>query len=209
MQLDDVTPRYALLGVGGPGAAAVLKTVYATVPAERMSKTDFEDGSLLCLGPDLFELAIDIDAAIDHWDRLAQIARPVGTQWWRWRWIQAGLPVVTAPTQDRFIPQMANMEGIGAVSFAKGCYPGQEIIARAQYRGQVKRRLLRLHVENGSPEAGQEIFVTRGMAAGAVINAAPAPSGGYDLLAVVHVESIEHGELRLGGPEGPALTRSG
>jgi folate-binding Fe-S cluster repair protein YgfZ len=101
---------------------------------------------------------------------------------------------------------MANMDTLGAVSFDKGCYPGQEIVARAQYRGQVRRRLLRLHAEAGGPQPGQALFAPSAAAVGTVVNAAPAPAGGFDVLAVVQVESTGRGaRLRLGSADGPAL----
>jgi hypothetical protein len=64
---------------------------------------------------------------------------------WTLREIRAGRPLVSAATQDQFVPQMLNFEALGAIDFQKGCYPGQEIVARAQYRGQVKRRMVHVH----------------------------------------------------------------
>jgi folate-binding protein YgfZ len=71
--------------------------------------------------------------------------------------IRAGRPLITAATQDKFVPQMVNFEKLGAIDFQKGCYPGQEIVARAQYRGEVKRRLVHVHAPGGTQlEPGQE-----------------------------------------------------
>ena len=76
---------------------------------------------------------------------------------WALAEIQAGRPLITAATQDLFVPQMVNLEKIGGVDFQKGCYPGQEIVARAQYRGEVKRRMVRLPAPAGaSPKPGEE-----------------------------------------------------
>jgi folate-binding protein YgfZ len=141
-----------------------------------MGKVAFEWGDAICLGSGLYEVVVFGDDAGATWDRLAALARPSGTSWWRWRLIQAGLPVITGATPELFVPQMAN----------KGCYPGQEIVARAQHRGQVKRRLVRLHAQAGTPQPGQALFAPPAAAAvGTVVNAAPAPAGGFDLLAVV------------------------
>ena len=73
------------------------------------------------------------------------MARPAGTAAWRWLEIAAGQPRVVAATQEAFVPQMMNMEvpAVAGVSFTKGCYPGQEIVARTQYLGKVKRRMYR------------------------------------------------------------------
>jgi folate-binding protein YgfZ len=76
---------------------------------------------------------------------------------WTLEEIRAGRPLISAATQDKFVPQMVNFEALGAVSFQKGCYPGQEIVARAQYRGEVKRRMVRVQVPAGTElKPGQE-----------------------------------------------------
>ncbi len=100
---------------------------------------------------------------------------------WALQEIRAGRPLITAATQDQFVPQMVNLEQIGGVDFKKGCYPGQEIVARAQYRGQVKRRMVRAHAPAGVQLApGQEFN------GGTVVDVAPAENG-TELLAVVPV----------------------
>jgi len=63
---------------------------------------------------------------------------------WTLQEIKAGRPFISAATQDQFVPQMVNLEKLGGVDFQKGCYPGQEIVARAQYRGEVKRRMVQM-----------------------------------------------------------------
>jgi tRNA-modifying protein YgfZ len=105
---------------------------------------------------------------------------------WALAEIRAGRALIEPPTQDQFVPQMVNLELSGGVDFRKGCYPGQEIVARAQYRGAVKRRMYRL---KGEPlKAGQELFAddTPGQPSGMVVNAA-----GDEALAVLQVSSVE------------------
>jgi tRNA-modifying protein YgfZ len=100
---------------------------------------------------------------------------------WALQEIRAGRPLITAATQDQFVPQMVNYEKIGAVDFQKGCYPGQEIVARAQYRGQVKRRMVHAKAPAGTALApGQEFN------GGTVVDAAPG-DGATELLAVMPV----------------------
>ena len=70
-----------------------------------------------------------------------------GEDAWTLQEIRAGRPLISAATQDQFVPQMVNFEELGAINFQKGCYPGQEIVARAQYRGQVKRRLVHVKTD--------------------------------------------------------------
>jgi folate-binding protein YgfZ len=100
---------------------------------------------------------------------------------WTLQEIRAGRPLITRATQDQFVPQMVNFEALGGVDFRKGCYPGQEIVARAQYRGQVKRRKVQARAPAGVALApGQEFN------GGTVVDVAPA-EGGAELLAVVPV----------------------
>jgi folate-binding Fe-S cluster repair protein YgfZ len=102
---------------------------------------------------------------------------------------------------------MANFELVGGVSFKKGCYPGQEIVARTQYRGILKRRMALAHAAGEPPAPGQRVYSSAfgDQAAGEVVNAAPSPDGGSDLLVVAQLESLRSGELRLEAPDGPTI----
>jgi tRNA-modifying protein YgfZ len=127
---------------------------------------------------------------------------------WELASIHAGVPVVTTATQEAFVPQMANFELVGGVSFKKGCYPGQEIVARMQYRGGLKRRMARAHVAGGErPQPGDPVYSSAfgEQSAGTIVNAAPAPEGGYDVLVVAQMESLERRDLRWKSPDGPAV----
>ena len=107
---------------------------------------------------------------------------------------------MTQATQDQFVPQMVNFELVGAVDFQKGCYPGQEIVARAQYRGAVKRRMVRLR--GAALQPGQEIYSddAPGQPSGTVVN-----SAGGESLAVVPVEAIEAKSPLRAQPQAAAL----
>jgi len=126
---------------------------------------------------------------------------------WALEEIRAGRPLVVQATQDLFVPQMVNLERLGAVDFKKGCYPGQEIVARTQYRGVLKRRMVRARVvEPAAP--GNDLYAADlpGQASGTVVNAAAAPEGGAELLAVVQISSLESAStIRLGAADGPQL----
>ena len=109
-------------------------------------------------------------------------------------------------TRELFIPQMLNLQAVGGVSFKKGCYTGQEIVARMQYLGKLKRRLYRLQLDASElPEPGTPLFApTHGSSIGEVVLAAHAEQG-IELLAVLQAEAAEGADLHLGAPEGPAL----
>ncbi len=127
---------------------------------------------------------------------------------WRWLEVRSGVAVIEAATADQFVPQMLNFEVVGGVNFQKGCYPGQEVVARAQYRGAVKRRAF-LFETPAAALAGQEIFHSGDAAqpAGRVANAAPSPRGGSAVLAEVKLAALPAGSLHLGAPDGPLLAR--
>ncbi|MDE1927070.1 MAG: folate-binding protein YgfZ [Burkholderiales bacterium] len=125
---------------------------------------------------------------------------------WRWLEVMSGTARIVGATVERFVPQMVNLELVGGVNFQKGCYPGQEVVARSQFRGTLKRRAYLVHCAV-SPAVGQEVFHSAdpSQPCGLVAQAAPAPSGGFDALASLQISATESGILHLGEPGGPAL----
>jgi folate-binding protein YgfZ len=123
--------------------------------------------------------------------------------------IRAGLGQVFGPTREALIPQMINLQAVGGVSFKKGCYTGQEIVARMQYLGKLKRRLYRLNLSDSQlPQPGAPLFSpVHGSAVGEVVIAAQAGDG-IELLAVLQADAAEDGNIHLGAPDGPALQLS-
>lgn len=211
-QVSDASESVVLLGVSGDGAAPALGSVLTGIAQETH---DFEvthcgDGSTaISLPGGRFLIAVAAEGASRLWAGLAAALRPVGTPCWEWLDIRNGVPLVTAGTQEQFLPQMTNLELIGGVSFKKGCYPGQEVVARTHHLGKVKRRMFLAHVDQARrpPAPGEDIFSDDipGQASGTVVNAQAAPGGGYDLLAVVHHSSRESSVVRLGSADGPVL----
>ena len=116
------------------------------------------------------------------------------------------MPLITEATKEAFIPQMANFDQLGGVSFNKGCYPGQEIVARTKYLGKVKRHLYRAHADVPM-KAGDWLcsMDSPETACGMIANAAPSPDGGFDALAVIQESFVESGNLHLGKPDGAAV----
>jgi folate-binding protein YgfZ len=128
---------------------------------------------------------------------------------WDWLEVQAAVPRIVARTSDAFVPQMVNLELVGGVNFQKGCYPGQEIVARSQYRGTVKRRMF-LAEGDAAAEAGAEVFAADdpSQPAGQVVLAASLEgAGGTRHAALVEAKRAlaDAGALRLGAADGPAL----
>jgi folate-binding protein YgfZ len=126
---------------------------------------------------------------------------------WQLAQVQAGIGQVFGATRELFIPQMINLQALGGVSFKKGCYTGQEIVARMQYLGKLKRQLYRLAQASGElPAPGTELFSPgHSSSVGEVVLAAAAESGN-ELLAVLHQDAVSDGRIHLGQADGPALT---
>ena len=119
--------------------------------------------------------------------------------------VRSGVARITQPVVEAFVPQMLNYESVGGVSFKKGCYPGQEVVARSQFRGAIKRRAFVGQVD-GAAQAGQEVFdaADPSQPVGLIAQAAAAPGGGTAVIASVKLEAAE-AELRVGAAEGPRL----
>ena len=168
-------------GAAGPGAAALAAGWAGEAPApgravESGGRVVFRPPGgpvrFLAFGPDLDELAPDGSQA--RWRRLE---------------IAAGIAWLTDETRESFIPQMLNLDRLGAVSFDKGCYPGQEVVARARYLGRVKRRLHRGRVAAGPRPTPGDRLLSGERAAGRIVAAEQEEGGGgYDLLAVIDVD---------------------
>ncbi len=137
---------------------------------------------------------------------------------WAWLDVMSGVPRIELPTVDQFVPQMVNFELVGGINFKKGCYPGQEIVARSQYRGTLKRRLFLVHGEV-ELQPGQEIFSAAdpGQPAGVIVNAAAVPLPAslpgeasapspqrWSALAELKLQYAETA-LTLGSPEGAPI----
>ncbi len=208
VELADSSDTLVRMGVAGSRAAALLAEVLGTVPDTHLGVIHSEQGSIIRLAQDRFELVTLPERAPALWEHLSKEATPVGAPCWNWLEIKAGIPVITPATQEQFIPQMANLEAIGGVSFQKGCYPGQEIVARTQYLGKVKRRMYLANIQSLNPvAAGDELFSTdmTGQSSGMVVNAAPSPDGGFDVLAVIQISSVETGKIHWKELDGPTL----
>ena len=208
--LADRSDELALLGLAGKTANAALEAAGYPIPALPLEVTDIPGGKLIRLedtpdGP-RYQIAVHADAAPGIWQALTARARPAGTPVWQWQAIQAGIPLITAATQEAFVPQMASFERIGGVSFQKGCYPGQEVVARTQYLGKVKRSLYRAK-SSVATASGAPLFssLTEDGQGGAVVNAAPTADGAWELLAVIPDSCASGGPVHIGTAGGPAL----
>ena len=127
--------------------------------------------------------------------------------------VLSAIPRIVLATQEQFVPQMINFESVGGVDFKKGCYPGQEIVARSQYRGSIKRRLQLAHLDSDilrqAVSPGTELFLKddptqpAGMVVLSSVNRAIVNR--VDFQIECKLEAIERGEIHLGSSDGPVL----
>ena len=206
----DEAPFAALLGFGGAKAQAALARVFNTLPATPMSASSGEFGTVLRLndafGAPRYLWIASFEAASAALPALQQELALGGNQAWRLAAIHAGEPQVGAATQEQFVPQMINLELLGGVNFKKGCYPGQEIVARTKYLGKIKRRTALASIDNAAARAGDEVFATADpdQPCGMVVNAAPNGVGGADALVEIKLAQLNE-EVRLGSATGSAV----
>jgi folate-binding protein YgfZ len=205
--LDDRSAGSARLGIGGPRAKAALESGLGKAPAG-MSLARAGDATIVGLPGPRYLVVAPADQAAALLDRLGQHALRAPYPAWEWLTIRAGVPVITAPVQNQIVAQAANWDVLGGLDFRKGCYTGQEIIARMQYLGRLKERLFAFHTDRAPVAAGTRLYGPPfgEQACGLVVNTAPAPGGGTDMLAVAQLAAAEAGGLRLGAPDGPLLS---
>ena len=201
-KLSDASAEVALYGLAGAEAAAWLgdgapPKPWAALPAGPGRAIRLPDAD----GQPRYLLALPADAP-------APALPALSSDDWRWLEVQSGVVRITAATVEQFVPQMVNLELVGGVNFQKGCYPGQEVVARSQYRGTVKRRLMAFD-SDAALTAGQEVFHSAdpGQPAGMVALAAPRPGGGSSALVEIKLASLDSGSLHAGAADGPRLQR--
>jgi len=208
--LEDVSNEWAGIGLAGNDAPVLLAKQISQLP-ENANQVAQENGLVVIrLAGDTprFQIFGQPSAISTLWQALQTEAVPVGYPVWNWLEIQAGIPNIVANTTEAFVPQMVNYSTIGGISFTKGCYPGQEVVARMHYLGKLKRRMYLAHVETDTlPEAGENLFPPddNAQSCGKVVQAQISPNGGVDLLAVLQIAVAEKGDIRLGSENGPAL----
>ena len=202
-KLSDASDEVGLWGLAGSEAEAAIGN------APVWERHDRGSAALIRL-PDGAGLPRALLAAAVGAEPDPSVGRTLALSTWRWLEVQSGVVTIEAATVDRFVPQMVNFELVGGVDFQKGCYPGQEVVARSQYRGTTKRRSFLFDCDAiASP--GQDVFLAgaAGEPAGTVANGAIRPDGsGSSALVEVRLAALAEGELRLGRADGPALRRA-
>jgi folate-binding protein YgfZ len=207
--VEDKTDEIIRFGIAGTEAAIALKAHFGNVPEEHHQLQEHGTATLLRLpGTTMrYEIFTRPEHAAEIWTTLRKHCEPVGSEGWEWHEIQAGIPDITPATQEAFVPQMLNLDVLGGINFKKGCYTGQEIVARTHYLGKVKRRMHLGHIAaDAAPAPGSSVYGTdNAEAVGMVVRAAPSPNGGYDFLYEVRLESMDAGPVRCQATDGPPI----
>lgn len=197
VRLSDATADFGLYGLLGSSMDA------AGPASSPWAKTDAGVASIVELYP-----ADGLRRGL--WLAPASEAAPTGPAidpaLWEWTEVRSGIARINASVIEAFVPQMLNYESVGGVSFKKGCYPGQEVVARSQFRGTLKRRAYIAH--SALPlAAGQEVFhdADPSQPCGLVVQVAAAPAGGADAIISIQIAAAQAGGLRAGGADGPSL----
>ncbi len=221
VKLNDVSADRVLIGLTG-NAVRLLAPLFPNLPESAHSKVESEAGTLIRLSdtpitvsPVSTETVARYLWVAPHAAFNAQLTTlstgltAITPALWDWLEIRAGEPRIIEATQDKFVPQMVNFEVIGGVDFHKGCYPGQEIVARSQYRGTIKRRMMLAHTDKAQP--GTEVFHSTDprQPCGMVVNAASAPGGGVDCLVELKLAALDQdaaSTIHVETPTGSVLT---
>ena len=199
VKLSDASADYALYGLVGD--AINLGAYYSRIT---WSKHDFKSKNYVFLYPGAGQQRVICCAPVG----LEQPSgEPLPLAVWRFLEVQSGVAMISLPTFEAFVPQMLNYESVGAVNFKKGCYPGQEVVARSQFRGTLKRRAYVVHGSN-PPQIGQEVFHSSDadQPCGLVAACAPNPSGGFDAIVSMQTAAALGGQLTLGSSQGAVLS---
>lgn len=206
VKLSDASESTALYGLAG-SALAANDIDAAAAPGARLSRPVADSTDEISIVP-LYP-ADGVPRAL--WIAPAAAPAPTGpaldAALWPWSEVRSGIATLTTPVLDAFVPQMLNYESVGGVNFKKGCYPGQEIVARSQFRGTLKRRAY-VVTADAAVEAGQEVFAASDaeQPVGTVVQAAAAPDGRWAALVSMQISALDAGPLHAASVQGPALT---
>lgn len=209
-QLSDASSGWLRFGLLGQDIDAALASANLPCPADTGTAMTADGALILKTSSETAEAWLAPDSARAALERLFTAATPANLQAWLLRQIRLGIGMVFPQTYETFIPQMLNLQQLGGVSFRKGCYTGQEIVARMQYLGKLKRRMYRLLLsgETLPPPATAILDRDSGQTVGEVVMAARSESG-IEVLAVLQKDAAQLATLVVGDIYGPLLSPSG
>lgn len=212
--IQDVSEQLIHLGISGKNAEKLLSPFIEINNLEIDSVSQNENYIIIRAADShgkspRYEIFCSFEHATKLWEAVSTSAEAVNSATWNYLNIQAGLPFIDSNTSEEFVPQMANMDLVNGVSFTKGCFTGQEIVARMHYLGKLKKRCFKVHIASeDKPETGDKLFAENakaGQNTGMIIQAEKNPESGYDALAVLQIADTES-NLFLNDADGPVVT---
>lgn len=198
--LDDVSGHMGALGIGGVNANSLIQSIFSDVPIKTDDCVVKGQLSVIKLSSpfERYLVVAPYEKLAEVWQQCAPSSLASSAQTWSYYNIQSGLPEVYEANSEEFVPQMLNLQSLNGISFKKGCYPGQEVVARMHYLGKQKRRMYLAHIESDSaPQPGDNLYSEQSeseQSVGKIVMASPAPQGGYDVLSVMQIANVENGE---------------
>lgn len=200
VEIKDASESMIKFGLNGPNSAALLTPFFSQIPTQDYELLSLEHGAILKLptiaGHSRFQIFTDSTQAAIIFNALKSQCQLIGKPCWDWLDIQAGIPEVSPKTQEQFVPQMLNLDILNGINFKKGCYTGQEIVARTHYLGTVKRRTyLASMVTNTAPVEGDKILDSLNNEVGQIVRVAPNGETGFDALIEVRIDAKKTGSL--------------
>ncbi|ARN76438.1 hypothetical protein BST96_15235 [Oceanicoccus sagamiensis] len=198
---ENVSDTYIALGLYGEQAKAAVSAAFQRCPSQAGESVNQQGNLAIQIDQDgkLYECWVKAADIASFWPLLSEKLIPQSSQHWELQLIQRGLGEVSANTVDSFIPQMLNYQLTGAVSFTKGCYTGQEVVARMEYKGKLKRPMYRIKVAAIELEAGTDLYSTEGeQSIGNIVNSVTIDDQHSEALAVITSKAVDQGTVVVG-----------
>ncbi|WP_020168763.1 MULTISPECIES: CAF17-like 4Fe-4S cluster assembly/insertion protein YgfZ [Methylotenera] len=200
VEIKDVSETIIKFGINGPDSAALLTPFFSQIPTQDYELVSLDNGAILKLptiaGHTRFQIFTDAINAPILFNALKVNCQLVGKPCWDWLDIQSGIPDVSAKTQEQFVPQMLNLDILNGINFKKGCYTGQEIVARMHYLGKVKRRTYLASIQSSTaPVEGDKVLDATNNDIGQIVRIAPNDEAGFDALIELRIEAKQAGNL--------------
>ncbi|MCC7484803.1 MAG: folate-binding protein YgfZ [Burkholderiales bacterium] len=207
VKLEDAGPLWEMSGLCGAEAGPRVEAISGALARQERDVVAAAGVMAVRLPGERYLVLLSQAAQPETRRRLREDTQARPPAHWDWLDICAGIPFVGTATREAFVPQMLNLDLIGGLSYNKGCYPGQEIVARTHYLGRLKQRTYRIHLAEGEPRPGDKLY-SAGLgdqACGSIVNAAPGSEGGFDALATMRIDAAASGTVCWNAPDGPAV----
>lgn len=198
--IEDLSEENRRFGINGPDAKNIVSKALGAAPEQDYALEVTKNAFIIKLpsikGHNRYEIIVNASQAEGLWNNLKESSALVDTACWNWLDIQTGTPDVLEKTQEQFVPQMLNLDVLNGINFKKGCYTGQEIVARTHYLGKVKRRTYLTSIATTDcVTEGDKVADADGNEVGQVVKAAPNLDNGYDALIEMRIEAKGAGNI--------------